>query len=70
MTPLHYAAISLNCSEMLALLLEDIRENYNDMLSYINAKDGNGDTPLMWAIKDIRPEHAIPFISAGNILMK
>lgn len=67
LTPLHCAAISVNCSEMLTLLLENIREKCTDVMQYINAKDNEGWTPLLWAISGYHFRNAKLLILQGNI---
>lgn len=49
-SPLHSAAAS-NYSTLLAILLDELVKNYDDLQPYLNAKDSDGDTPLMWAIE-------------------
>lgn len=78
---LHYAAVSSDSCAMLTLLLENIKEKCNDLLAYINARDRNGDTPLMWAVtnrwyrkddeeKEKHCATAKLLISVGNVLFK
>lgn len=54
---------------MLTLLLENIKEKYTDVLPFVNARDGNGDTPLMWAINGELIANIKSLISLGNILI-
>lgn len=53
---------------MLRLLLQNIKKKCNDVLQYVNAKDSNGDTPLMWAINKKHSANVKPLISVGNTL--
>lgn len=68
-TPLHYAAVSSKCFEILTLLLADIKEHYEDALLYVNAKDGDGDTPLMWATRSTHPANLNLLICVGSVFI-
>lgn len=66
-TPLHYAAISSACSELLPLLLESIRKKDNDVLPYVNARNSESETPLMWALCAEYFANVKLLISVGNV---
>ncbi|GFQ65480.1 ANK_REP_REGION domain-containing protein [Trichonephila clavata] len=50
-TVLHLA-VSSNKEEIIKLVLDKIKETQRDVSQYIDAKDTEGDTPLMWAAEN------------------
>ncbi|WP_375316602.1 ankyrin repeat domain-containing protein [Wolbachia endosymbiont (group A) of Colletes cunicularius] len=61
-TVLHLA-VSSNKEEIIKLVLDKIKETQRDVSQYIDAKDTEGDTPLMWAAENGR-------VNAAQILLK
>ncbi|WP_341812159.1 ankyrin repeat domain-containing protein [Wolbachia endosymbiont (group A) of Conops quadrifasciatus] len=60
-TVLH-SAVSGNNEEVIKLVLNKIKETQRDVSQYIDAKDTEGDTPLMWATEN-------GYVNATQILL-
>lgn len=64
-TPLHAAVVS-NFPKMLTLIIGSLITKFDDIRPFVNAEDGDGDTPLMWTIEKKLVARAKTLIDLGN----